>query len=180
MGEKDLYDYWSDTFKVHSLEWNRESAAAILSEWQTKFSQEVASLVTEKQMHRKYEINAFSSSYLNDTLAQFSEVKFSYFLAGVLLMLIYVSVALYKRQDSVKSQVGLGLSAVILVVLSMAGGLGCGALLGIHFNACITQTIPLLALGFGVNSMFLMMPTYAGVCGNSEISNEVTFFRLAV
>lgn len=179
MGEKDLYDYWSDTFKVHSLEWNRDSAAAILSEWQTKFSQEVASLVTEKKQ-RKYEINAFSSSYLNDTLAQFSEVSFINLLLGVVFMLIYVSLTLFKKQDLVKSQVGLGLSTVLLVVLSLAGGLGCCALLGIHFNASTTQIIPFLALGLGVNSMFHMMPTYASICSNSEIFNEVSFPFFAV
>ena len=76
MGEKDLYDYWSDTFKVHSLEWNREVAAVILSEWQEKFNAEVATLVAAgENLHRKYEINAFSSSHLNDILEQFSEVS---------------------------------------------------------------------------------------------------------
>ena len=74
MGEKDLYDFWSNTHKVHyGMEWNREVASSILSEWQAKFSQEVATLVKEKQMHKKYQINAFSSSYLNDILATFSE-----------------------------------------------------------------------------------------------------------
>lgn len=34
MGEKDLYDYWSDTYKIHSLDWSRQKAADILAEWQ--------------------------------------------------------------------------------------------------------------------------------------------------
>ena len=86
MGEKDLFDYWSDTFKVHSLEWNREVASAILSEWQAKFSTQVAALVAKKRMDRKYEINAFSSSYLNETLATFSEVSFFKLSLGVVFM----------------------------------------------------------------------------------------------
>ena len=86
MGEKDLYDYWSDTFKVHSLEWNHQVAHQILAEWQAKFSHEVASLVAEKRMDRKYEINAFSSSYLNEILEQFSEVSLFNLALGVLFM----------------------------------------------------------------------------------------------
>ena len=74
MGEKDLFDFWKDTYKVsYGLEWNREVASEILTEWQAKFGQEVATLVKEKQMQKKYQINAFSSSYLNDILATFSE-----------------------------------------------------------------------------------------------------------
>ena len=86
MGEKDLFDYWSDTFKVHSLEWNQEVAASILSQWQAKFTEEVLVLIEEKQFHRKYEINAFSSSYLNDILAQFSEVNWIKVTIGYVIM----------------------------------------------------------------------------------------------
>ena len=82
MGEKDLYDYWSDTYKVHTLEWSRETAFEILKEWQAKFSDEVSRLVsnTEKSTRqedttsrKKYEINAFSSSHLDSILKEFSE-----------------------------------------------------------------------------------------------------------
>ena len=86
MGEKDLFDYWSDTFKVHSLEWNQEVAASILSQWQAKFTEEVLVLIEEKQFHRKYEINAFSSFYLNDILAQFSEVNWIKVTIGYVIM----------------------------------------------------------------------------------------------
>ena len=84
MGEKDLFDYWSDTYKVHTLEWSREKAFEILKEWQAKFSEEVSRLVpsksnsgklvkSEKYSRQKYEIHAFSSSHLDSILKEFSE-----------------------------------------------------------------------------------------------------------
>ena len=74
MGEKDLFEFWSNTYKVsYGMEWSREVAAEILSEWQAKFGQEVSTLVKEQQMQKKYQINAFSSSYLNNILVTFSE-----------------------------------------------------------------------------------------------------------
>ena len=83
MGEKDLFDYWSDTYKVHTLEWSRERAFEILKEWQAKFSEEVSRLVSninkpemakEKySRNKKYEIHAFSSSHLDSILKEFSE-----------------------------------------------------------------------------------------------------------
>jgi patched 1 protein len=89
MGELDLYNYWSDTFKVHSLEWNRDVAVAILAEWQAKFTQEVSSLVAEKQFDRKYTINSFSSSHLNDILEQFSQVDVPKVVLGYAIMVSY-------------------------------------------------------------------------------------------
>ena len=92
--------------------------------------------------------------------------------------LAYITVTLFNRRDLVKSQVGLGLSCVFQVLFTMAGALGCSAIIGLHFNALTTQTIPFLALGIGVNSMFLLIPTYAEICANSEIPYEVSHFFL--
>lgn len=73
MGEKDLYDYWSDTYKVHTLDWNRETAAAILKEFQEKFNKEVNEVVADIDGGKKYAINSFSSSHLNSLLENCSE-----------------------------------------------------------------------------------------------------------
>ena len=74
MGEKDLFDYWSSTYKV-SYDWSIEAAKEILNEWQAKFNEEVETLVEEKFYQRKYDINAFSSSYLDEILTKYSEVS---------------------------------------------------------------------------------------------------------
>ena len=95
------------------------------------------------------------------------------------LQLVYVSVTFFKHSDLVKSQAGLGVSGVFLVLFAMAGGLGCCAIIGIPFNATTTKIIPFLALGMGVNSMFLLIPTYAVICGNSQIPHEVRHFFLS-
>ena len=39
--------------------------------------------------------------------------------------------------------------------------MGLASLLGIHFNAASTQIVPFLALGLGVDSMFLLIHTFA-------------------
>ena len=50
----------------------------------------MANLVAEKKMDRKYEINAFSSSYTNEILRQFSEVDFVQLAIGGMLMVIII------------------------------------------------------------------------------------------
>ena len=42
MGEKEMYDYWSQTYRVHNLEWSQAKAADILDAWQKKFTQVTA------------------------------------------------------------------------------------------------------------------------------------------
>lgn len=60
-----------------------------------------------------------------------------------------------------RSQAGVGIAGVILVSITVAAGLGFCALLGIAFNASTTQIVPFLALGLGVDDMFLITSSYA-------------------
>ena len=34
-----MFEYWSQTYRVHNLEWSQEKAADILHAWQRKFTQ---------------------------------------------------------------------------------------------------------------------------------------------
>ena len=82
MGEKDLYDYWSDTYKIHTLDWSRAKAADILAEWQAKFSAEVERVASERGADRKFAINAYSTSHLDAVLKKFSEFDPAKLVAG--------------------------------------------------------------------------------------------------
>ena len=86
MGEKDLYDYWSETYKVHTSDWSLEKASEILKEWQGKFSLEVSHIVKQKNLAKTYDINAFSNSHLDTIMEEFSEVSFSKIALGYLFM----------------------------------------------------------------------------------------------
>jgi patched 1 protein len=86
--------------------------------------------------------------------------------------LVYAGLALFRWSDVVRSQAALGLSGVLLVTLTVSGGLGLCALLGLTFNASTTQIVPFLALGLGVDAMFLLTHTYAEHSA-SDIAYEV-------
>lgn len=42
----------------------------------------------------------------------------------------------------------------------MSAGLGVSTMMGIEFNAVTTQIVPFLALGLGVDDMFLLVENY--------------------
>jgi len=39
LGEKDLFDYHRDTFKVHGVDWSVDKARQVLDAWRRKFTQ---------------------------------------------------------------------------------------------------------------------------------------------
>jgi len=90
MGEKDFYDFYSNTYMVHNLDWSIEKASGILKEWQDKFSQEVALIAKQKSLEKSFEINSFSSSHLDSIMEQFSEVNLSKIFFGYLTMVIFI------------------------------------------------------------------------------------------
>ena len=94
-------------------------------------------------------------------MTEFSELSIVRVALGYILMLIYAGVSLVNWANPVRSQSGLGIAGVLLVAITVAAGLGFCALIGIAFNASTTQIVPFLALGLGVDNMFLLTHTYA-------------------
>merc|ERR550532_1106029 len=80
---------------------------------------------------------------------------------GYAFMIVYAVASLYRWTDGVRSQAGLGLAGVLLVAMNVAAGMGLAALIGISFNAASTQIVPFLALGLGVDSIFLLIHTFS-------------------
>nr|CAD7431039.1 unnamed protein product [Timema monikensis] len=161
MGERELYDFWSETYKVHHLDWTQEKASLVLEMWQRRFAQEVRRQMNADNITGPYNVYAFSTSTLNDILTQFSELNIPKVVTCYIFMVIYAGVVLLRWYDPVRSQAGVGVAGVMLVSMTVAAGLGFCALLGIAFNASTTQIVPFLALGLGVDDMFLIVHTYA-------------------
>lgn len=83
--------------------------------------------------------------------------------------------SLFRWDDPVRSQSGIGIAGVIVVSITVAAGLGFCALLGIPFNAATTQIIPFLALGLGVDNMFHLTHTYAESDSEGNIDVSMSF-----
>jgi len=110
---------------------------------------------------RNFKIHPFSSASLSNILTEFSELSIVRVAVGYVLMLVYAGISLVNWANPVRSQSGLGIAGVLLVAITVAAGLGFCALIGIVFNASTTQIVPFLALGLGVDNMFLLIHTYS-------------------
>ncbi|XP_016840300.1 patched isoform X1 [Nasonia vitripennis] len=162
MGEREFYDYYArvDTDKVKYTDWTQEKATQVLETWQREFTKQVK-LQQNTTDSRPYNLFAFSTTSMNDILGKYSELSFVRIIVGSGLMFLYAGVVLIRWNDRVKSQSGIGIAGVMLVIASLAAGLGFCALLGIPFNATSTQIVPFLILGLGIHDMFLLTHTYA-------------------
>ncbi|KAM6918750.1 protein patched homolog 1 isoform 1-T1 [Xenentodon cancila] len=162
MSPKQLYEHFKDDYEIHDINWNEEKATAILESWQRKFVEVVHQSVPDNSTQS---IHAFSTTTLNDIMKSFSDVSVIRVAGGYLLMLAYACVTML-RWDCAKSQGAVGLAGVLLVALSVAAGLGLCSLLGLSFNAATTQVLPFLALGIGVDDMFLLAHSFTEAGSN--------------
>ncbi|XP_068196450.1 protein patched homolog 1 [Antennarius striatus] len=162
MSPKQLYEHFKDDYEIHDINWNEEKATAILESWQRKFVEVVHHSIPENSSQS---IHAFSTTTLNDIMKSFSDVSAIRVAGGYLLMLAYACVTML-RWDCAKSQGAVGLAGVLLVALSVAAGLGLCSLLGLSFNAATTQVLPFLALGIGVDDMFLLAHSFTEAGSN--------------
>uniref|UniRef100_A0A6I8NXS0 Patched 2 n=1 Tax=Ornithorhynchus anatinus TaxID=9258 RepID=A0A6I8NXS0_ORNAN len=152
MSPRQLYEHFKGDYETHDIGWSEEQAGAVLQAWQRRFVQVAQRAVPENATQR---VHAFSTTTLDDIMRSFSDVSVVRVAGGYLLMLAYACVTML-RWDCSKSQGAVGLAGVLLVALSVASGLGLCSLLGIAFNAATTQVLPFLALGIGVDDMFLL------------------------
>ncbi|XP_061652658.1 protein patched homolog 1 isoform X1 [Phyllopteryx taeniolatus] len=162
MSPKQLYEHFKDDYEIHDINWNEEKATAILESWQRKFVEVVHQSIPTNSSQS---IHAFSTTTLNDIMKSFSDVSVLRVAGGYLLMLAYACVTML-RWDCAKSQGAVGLAGVLLVALSVAAGLGLCSLLGLSFNAATTQVLPFLALGIGVDDMFLLAHSFTEAGSN--------------
>uniref|UniRef100_A0A8C0ILQ9 Patched 2 n=1 Tax=Chelonoidis abingdonii TaxID=106734 RepID=A0A8C0ILQ9_CHEAB len=152
MSPRQLYEHFRDDYEIQDIGWSEEKAAAILEAWQREFVEVEGESLPQNSSQR---VHAFSTTTLSDIMKSFSDVSAIRVAGGYLLMLAYACVTML-RWDCSKSQGAVGLAGVLLVALSVASGLGLCSLLGISFNAATTQVLPFLALGIGVDDMFLL------------------------
>ncbi|XP_069555654.1 protein patched homolog 1 isoform X1 [Brachyistius frenatus] len=168
MTPKQMFEHFRRYDEVSHINWNEEKAAAILEAWQRKYSEAVLQSVAANSSQK---VLSFTTTTLEDILKSFSDISVIRVASGYLLMLAYACLTML-RWDCAKSQGAVGLAGVLLVTLSVAAGLGLCSLLGISFNAATTQVLPFLALGVGVDDVFLLAHAFSETGQNKRIPFE--------
>ncbi|CAN7942111.1 unnamed protein product, partial [Ixodes hexagonus] len=165
MAERDMYQYHKGHYRMVQLDWSIDKARAVLEAWQRKFAQEVLKEGDSESPHnvsRKIagDMHVFTGTSLTDVMKDFSEVNPTRVALGCLLMMGYAWLVLWRPLDPLGSRGLLGALGVLLAMGAVGAGLGLCALLGLPFNAATTQVLPFLALGLGLDNLFLLAHAY--------------------
>ncbi|KAK4807185.1 hypothetical protein QYF61_024305 [Mycteria americana] len=168
MTPKQMYEHFKGYEYVSHINWSEDKAAAILEAWQRMYVEVVHQSVAQNSTQK---VLSFTTTTLDDILKSFSDVSVIRVASGYLLMLAYACLTML-RWDCAKSQGAVGLAGVFLVALSVAAGLGLCSLIGISFNAATTQVLPFLALGVGVDDVFLLVHAFSETGQNKRIPFE--------
>lgn len=168
-GPQDLHKRWADKSQDLTVDWNIDSARKVLEAWQRSFTEEINKDVNNQD---EFSIMAFDSASVTDLLQEFSQTSVTRIAIGYILMLIYAGLSLKRWCNAVHSHGSLGFAGVFLVTFSVAAGLGFCALVGISFNAASTQVLPFLALGLGVDDMFLLAHSYSSATYRRDLRNK--------
>ena len=83
MGPKDMFDYWSNTYKVHSINWSVDKAKMILGQFQKKFEE---SILNHENNGKKFSFHSYSSLGLQNIINNFSELSMSNIVLGYSFM----------------------------------------------------------------------------------------------
>ncbi|KAM4754098.1 protein patched homolog 1-like isoform 2-T2 [Cyanocitta cristata] len=168
MTPKQMYEHFKGHEYVSQINWSEDKAAAILEAWQRMYVEVVHQSVAQNSTQK---VLSFTTTTLDDILKSFSDVSVTRVASGYLLMLAYACLTML-RWDCAKSQGAVGLAGIFLVALSVAAGLGLCSLIGISFNAATTQVLPFLALGVGVDDIFLLVHAFSETGQNKRIPFE--------
>ncbi|KAL4119130.1 hypothetical protein QTP88_011981 [Uroleucon formosanum] len=171
MGEKELYEFWLQSYKVLHFSWDQEKAALVLKMWQKKFNEEVKRVLKTTAMV-PYDFHTFSTMLLKDLLNQFNFLDPKFIYIGCALMLLYVSFMQINLFDPVRSQAIIGLFSLLLILLSIASGIAFCCLIGIQIHSATIAVVISIATALGVNNMFLLMFSYKRV--SSHGFNQAT------
>ena len=90
----------------------------------------------------------------------------------LVFQLVYAILTLRRWTDAVRSFGAVGVVGVLLVTASVAAAMALSSLLQVNFNASSTQVLPFLALGLGVDDMFLMARTYISASQSDDLNEQ--------
>ncbi|XP_072401810.1 protein patched [Diabrotica undecimpunctata] len=149
MGDHELYEFWSDNYKVHHISWSKEKATTVLNAWQKKFADEIDRL-TKNNPASSYIFFTFSTANVNKLLKEYSRTDLLKLGIVLAVACIYGWVA-----HSPIASIG-----VLVLASSTAAALGVCSLIGLPMNLLSTQVLPFITVGLAMREMFLILSTH--------------------
>ena len=135
---------------------SRAEAVAITLEWNQAMVKAVREWNDAGVDAPTSHIDIISSESFDEVLEEVGSANVGLVVIGYIAMFIFVVVSSARPTRS-KSHAMLGLYGLLLVAGANLAAMGLFSYVGLDFNATILQVLPFLALGLGVDDMFLLI-----------------------
>lgn len=127
--------------------------------------------MTQTNISNSQELYAFSSTIFDDIFRKYSNPDRIALCIYVVATLVYGIIVSMRWKDPIRGQSAVVIAGITLIGTSTAAGLGLCALLGRAFNAGTTQVVPFLAVGLGVDHIFVLTNAYGENKSNEPLEN---------
>lgn len=132
---------------------------ALQEAWSIKFEQTVLAFNADPDALAASQVAVLSEGAFDRMFKEFSNANSTLIGAGYLLMALFVVLSQYSRKAA-SNTVLVGLLGLIAVFLGNLSALGLLVMSGMKMNATVMQVLPFLALGLGVDDLFVLMSVY--------------------
>ena len=143
-----------------------------LNEWYDKASERIEEINDDEENYPGIETSVFMTSSPSKMFKEISQARAEQLIIGIIIIFAVAVVTQFSR-DKTKSFARAAIIGVFLVILSNLAAYGFISLVGIKLNHAMLQALPFLALGLGVDDMFLLMHYFREVPDKNRPTEEV-------
>jgi len=136
-----------------------DEAKQFLDDWQLDFVDFMKTYTAQLKADdsKLFELVFWTSRTAGDILADASSADFGLLSAAYVIMIVFASLAAVNFKNFFASKSEASAAGVLLVLYSVLATIGLGSLFQIKLSPNIIQVLPFIALGFGVDDMFVLL-----------------------
>ncbi|KAJ9443217.1 Protein patched-like protein 3, partial [Diplonema papillatum] len=150
-------------FRTQLMSFEESDIEDALFDWFEAVEERLESMDNDEVNHPGTRVSVYLSVSMDKMLSEISQGKIESIIIGWFLMVVYVIFTQVSFKNKAENHALVGVAGMLLVLLANLSGFAFTALVGIPWNSVILQTLPFLALGLGVDDMFLLLHYYRGV-----------------
>lgn len=153
-----------DNYDLYATDHESQKKLRNAREWEAAFIDFMKEWEKNPENTKHMSIAFNSERSIEDELARETQGDIITIAISYVIMFVYITFALGKftsfRNIMIESKITLGITGVVIVLLSVGASIGIFGFAGIESTLIIFEIIPFLVLAVGVDNIFIMVQTY--------------------
>eukprot|EP00756_Hemistasia_phaeocysticola_P003019 Hpha_TRINITY_DN12018_c0_g1::TRINITY_DN12018_c0_g1_i1::g.140867::m.140867 len=160
-------------FKEELKDFDEVMLKDVMNKYYDKIMDTLEELDNDRERFPDTSISCFFSVSLQRMIDEVGRARYFQIALGYTLMWVFLVYSQWNFKNSAENHAWVGFIAFIFVIGSNMCAFGLISLCGFNWNHTMLQALPFLALGLGVDDVFLLLHYYRGVESKVRDSEEV-------